>query len=176
MSATIRLAEPRDIPAITAIYGHHVIQGVASFELVAPGEDEMRERFEAVIAKGFPYFVAEDGGRVAGYAYASLYRARPAYRFALEDSVYVHPDHARRGLGRALLAALIEACESIGCRQLIAVIGDSGNAPSIRLHAAQGFRMVGTLESVGWKHGRWLDCVIMQRSIGEGNAEPPVDR
>jgi L-amino acid N-acyltransferase YncA len=133
----------------------------------------MRARFEEVRARGFPYLVAETDGRVAGYAYASLYRVRPAYRFALEDSVYVHPDLSGRGVGRALLGRLIEACEAIGCRQLIAVIGDSGNTASIGLHSALGFAPVGTLRAIGYKHGRWVDSVILQRAVGSGDTTLP---
>jgi L-amino acid N-acyltransferase YncA len=173
MNPTLRAAEPRDLAAITAIYAHHVLTGLASFETEAPDEAEMQRRFEAVRAKSFPYLVAQWDGRVVGYAYASLYRERPAYRFALEDSLYVHPDFQGKGIGRALLARLIAECEAIGCRQLIAVIGDSANAPSIGIHAALGFEMTGTLRSVGWKHGRWVDTVLMQRSIAAGDTQVP---
>lgn len=169
----LRAAEPRDMAAVAAIYGHHVLTGLASFETEAPDEREMRLRHDAIREKGFPYLVAELDGEVAGYAYASLYRARPAYRFTLEDSIYVHPGHAGRGIGRALLERLVEECERIGCRQLIAVIGDSANAPSIRLHEACGFVLTGTFRSVGFKHGRWVDSVLMQRTIGAGDSTPP---
>ncbi len=173
MSVRLRPAEPRDLPAITAIYANHVLTGLASFETRAPDEAEMRRRFEAIGQGGFPYLVAEMEGEVAGYAYANHYRTRPAYRFSLEDSVYVHPGYTGRGVGRALLAALIEACEAIGCRQLIAVIGDSDNRASIGLHAALGFREVGVLRSVGHKHGRWVDSVLMQLAIGKGDSTQP---
>jgi phosphinothricin acetyltransferase len=135
----------------------------------------MTARFRAVRANGFPWLACEAGGRLAGYAYASHYRTRPGYRFCLEDSVYVHPDHAGRGIGRALLARLVEECEAIGCRQLVAVIGDSGNTASIALHSALGFRLAGTLRSIGFKHGRWVDSVLMQRAIGPGDTTLPQD-
>lgn len=173
MNPVLRAAEPRDLAAITAIYAHHVRTGLASFETEAPDEAEMRSRFDAVRERGFPYITAEWDGRVVGYAYANLYRERPAYRFALEDSLYVHPDFLGKGIGRALLARLIAECEAIGCRQLIAVIGDSANAPSIGIHAALGFAMVGTFRSIGWKHERWVDTVLMQRAIGVGDTKLP---
>ena len=173
MNATLRPTEPRDLPAIAAIYGHHVRTGLASFETEAPDEAEMRRRYDSVHAKGFPYLTAEVDGRVVGYAYANLYRERPAYRFTLEDSLYVHPDFTGKGIGRLLLTQLIADCEKAGCRQLIAVIGDSGNAPSIGIHSALGFAMVGTFRSVGWKHERWVDTVHMQRAIGAGGSRVP---
>jgi len=169
----LREAQPRDLAAIAAIYGHHVRTGLASFETEAPGEAEMLRRYEAIREKGFPYLVAEVDGAVAGYAYASPYRTRSAYRFCLEDSIYVDPRVARRGVGRALLERLVAECERIGCRQLVAVIGDSANAPSIRLHLACGFVMTGTLRSIGYKHGRWVDSVLMQRAVGAGDGTPP---
>ncbi|MCW5594121.1 MAG: N-acetyltransferase, partial [Burkholderiales bacterium] len=139
MSPVVRDATAADLPAIAALYAHHVRTGLASFETEPPDLAEMTARFEAVREKGFPWLACEIGGRLAGFAYATLYRVRPAYRFALEDSIYVHPELAGRGAGRALLAALVERCEAIGCRQLVAVIGDSGNAASIGLHSALGF-------------------------------------
>ena len=173
MSLAVRDATEADLPGIAAIYAHHVRTGLASFETEPPDDAEMRARFEAVRAKGFPYLACEIGGRLAGFAYASLYRARPAYRYALEDSVYVHPEAAGRGAGRALLSALVERCEAIGCRQLVAVIGDSANEASIGLHSALGFEKAGTLRSIGYKHGRWVDSVLMQRRIGPGDSTPP---
>jgi L-amino acid N-acyltransferase YncA len=173
MSLAVRDATGADAPAIAAIYAHHVRTGLASFETEPPDDAEMRARIEAVRAKGFPYLACEIGGRLAGFAYASLYRARPAYRYALEDSVYVHPEAAGQGAGRALLSALVERCEAIGCRQLVAVIGDSGNEASIGLHSALGFEKVGILRSIGYKHGRWVDSVLMQRRIGAGDSTPP---
>lgn len=169
----VRDAQAADLAAITAIYGHHVRTGLASFETEPPDEDEMRQRFRSVREKGMPYLVAELDGSIAGYAYASPYRARPAYRFTLEDSVYVDPGKSGRGVGRALLARLVAECERAGCRQLIAVIGDSDNLASIRLHEACGFTLTGTLWSVGFKHGRWVDSVIMQRPVGAGDSSPP---
>ncbi|MBL8378026.1 MAG: N-acetyltransferase [Burkholderiales bacterium] len=172
----IRPSKAADIAVIAEIYGYHVLNGLASFELLAPSVDEMAKRRADVIGRGFPYLVAEQGGRVVGYAYASLYRTRPAYRHTLEDSVYVHRDHAGQGIGRALLEALIPASEKAGCRQMIAIIGDSANRGSIALHAACGFKRTGTLKAVGYKFGRWVDSVIMQRSIGEGAKTPPAER
>lgn len=173
MTPHLRDARAGDLPAITRIYAHHVRTGTASFETEPPDEAEMRSRFDAIRDKGLPWLVAEIEGRVAGYAYASLYRARFAYRFTLEDSIYVDPAAARAGVGRALLARLIADCEAAGARQLVAVIGDSGNEASIRLHAALGFRPAGVLRHVGWKHGRWLDSVLMQRELGAGAGAPP---
>ncbi len=169
----VRASTPEDLPAITAIYAHHVLHGLASFELSPPDVDEMARRRADVLARGLPHLVAEAGGQLAGYAYAAPYRERPAYRYALEDSVYIHPDYIGRGIGRALLQVLIEACTGAGCRQLIAVIGDSGNAGSIGLHAACGFERTGLLPSVGFKFGRWVDSVLMQRALGEGDRTLP---
>ena len=169
----VRASTPEDLPAITAIYAHHVLHGLASFELVPPDVNEMARRRAEVLARGLPHLVAEAGGQLAGYAYAAPYRERPAYRYALEDSVYIHPDYIGRGMGRALLEILIETCTGAGCRQLIAVIGDSGNAGSIGLHAACGFVRTGLLPSVGFKFGRWVDSVLMQRALGEGDRTLP---
>jgi len=178
MSAvSIRPVRPADIAAITRIYAHAVRHGTASFELDPPDTNEMARRLEALIAGGFPYLVAEAESEmesgILGYAYAGPYRARPAYRFTVEDSVYIAPDAQRRGLGRLLLDRLIAESEARGCRQMIAVIGDSAQHASIALHAALGFRMIGTYEAVGWKFGRWLDSVLMQRSLGQGAASEP---
>lgn len=162
--------------AIAEIYGYHVHNGLASFELLAPSIDEMTQRRADVISRNFPYLVAELDARVVGYAYASLYRSRPAYRHTLEDSVYVHKDFVGRGVGRALLDTLIEGCVKTGARQLIAVIGDSANKASIKLHAACGFKRTGTLKAVGYKFGQWVDSVIMQRTIGDGATTLPPDR
>jgi L-amino acid N-acyltransferase YncA len=175
MSLHVREAAHADLPGIAALYAHHVLSGFASFETEPPDLEEMTARFEAVRAKGFPWLACEVGGRLAGFAYASLYRLRPAYRFTLEDSIYVDPHFARHGAGRALLAALLERCEAIGCRQLVAVIGDSGNAASIGLHSALGFQLVGTLRAIGFKHGRWVDSVLMQRPIGPGDTSLPPE-
>ena len=169
----IRDARDSDLPAITAIYGHWVTHGRASFELDPPDLAEMTRRRATVLAGGYPYLVAEHEGEVLGYAYASLYRARPAYRFTVENSVYVRPGGNRQGAGRALLEALIARCAERGFRLMIAVIGDSGNAPSIGLHRACGFQPVGILPGTGWKHGQWVDTVLMTRELGAGRATPP---
>jgi len=173
VQAQVRPALPDDIPAVHAIYSHHVLQGLASFEEQPPSAAELRRRYDEVVSQKLPYLVADFGGTVAGYGYCAPYRTRSAYRYALEDSVYVHPDAQGRGVGRALLAALIRQCEALGYRQLIAVIGDSAHAASIGLHEAQGFLRVGTLRSVGFKLGRWVDSVIMQRPLGSGDATRP---
>ncbi|MBY0337822.1 MAG: GNAT family N-acetyltransferase [Acetobacteraceae bacterium] len=169
----IRDARAEDIPAITAIYAHWVRHGRASFELDPPDEREMRLRHEAIISRGYPYLVAENAGRILGYAYASAFRTRPAYRFTVEDSVYVAPDAHRGGTGRALLGHLIPACETRGFRLMVAVIGDSNNTPSIRLHSALGFTHAGTLPGTGWKHEGWVDTVLMTRPLGPGQGSAP---
>ena len=173
---TVRPSKASDVAPIAEIYGYHVLNGLASFELLAPSTDEIAKRRADVIGNKFPYLVAEADGRVVGYAYAGLYRARLAYRHTLEDSVYLHKDFTGRGIGTRLLTALLEGCEKAGCRQLIAVIGDSANQGSIRLHAACGFRRTGTLKAVGFKFGRWVDSVIMQREIGAGAKTLPPER
>ena len=170
---SIRPATLADIPAITRIYAQSVSTGTASFELEPPDEAEMARRMQALFDSGYPYVVAEIGGAIAGYAYAGSYRPRPAYRFSVEDSIYVDPKAQRRGAGRLLLAHLIEECERRGFRQMVAVIGDSAQMPSIELHRALGFRMVGTVENVGYKFGRWLDSVNMQRALGPGATTKP---
>jgi L-amino acid N-acyltransferase YncA len=170
---TIRPAVLADIPEITAIYAHWVLTGTATFELEPPSEDEMRQRYETMVVAGYPYLVAEIDGRVAGYAYANAYRPRPAYRFAVEDSIYVAPGIQRSGAGRHLLTRLIEACTQRGYRQMIAVIGDSRQMSSIGLHRALGFTFSGTLHSVGYKFDRWVDVVLMQRALGPGDTAPP---
>ncbi len=174
MTVTIRPARAADIPAITRIYAHAVEHGTASFELTPPDEAEMARRMDDLLRKGYPYLIAEAGGALAGYAYSGPYRTRPAYRPTVENSVYIAHDRHRRGVGRVLLAALIEACAASGFRQMIAVIGDSPRqAASIGLHRDLGFRHVGILEDVGFKHGRWLDSVLMQRSLGPGSTQEP---
>jgi L-amino acid N-acyltransferase YncA len=174
MTPAIRPVEISDIPAITRIYAHAVEHGTASFELTPPDEAEMSRRFDDLTGRGFPYLVAEVDGVLAGYAYVGPYHARPAYRLTVEDSVYIAPHMHRLGVGRALLEALIEAAQQSGFRQMIAVIGDSTKqAASIGLHAAHGFRHVGILENVGFKHGRWLDSVLMQRELGDGAETDP---
>jgi len=165
---TVRAAHADDLPAITSIYAHHVRHGAASFELTPPDVAEMRHRYEAIRALGWPYLIVERGGEVVGYAYAALHRTRPAYRFTAEDSVYVRHDLAGHGIGARLMPALIEACAQAGIRQLIAVIGDSANLGSVRLHEKFGFATIGVLPAVGWKFGRWVDSVLMQRAIGDG--------
>ena len=156
-----------------SIYAHHVLHGLASFEETPPSLEEMERRYRDVIERRLPYLVAELDGVVAGYGYCAPYRTRSGYRYALEDSVYVRPDMLGRGVGAALLNELIRRCEELGYRQLIAVIGDSAHAASINLHAACGFLRVGTLRSVGFKFGRWVDSVIMQRPLGRGDATLP---
>jgi len=168
----LRAATADDLPAITAIYADQVRAGTASFELDPPDEREMIRRWKDVIALGLPYLVASRDEQTVGYAYAGLYRPRPAYRFTVEDSIYVRAECAGQGIGRTLLDALIAACELAGARQMIAVIGDAANAPSIRLHAAAGFTHAGLLSTVGWKFERWLDVVLMQRALGPGNTLP----
>jgi len=169
----IRPATTADLPAIAEIYGHHVRHGLASFEVEPPDLDEMTRRHAAVLALDLPYLVAEISGGVAGYAYANLYRARPANRYKVENSVYVHHAQAGHGVGSALLPALIAGCERAGRRQMIAVIGDSANLPSIRLHEKFGFRHVGLLPATGFKFGRWVDSVLMQRALGPGEESLP---
>ena len=173
MQSLVRCATAADIPAITAIYHHHVLRGLASFEVEPPNALEMARRLAAVIELGLPWLVAEVDGVVAGYAYAAVYRARPAYRYTVEDSVYVNPDHAGNGVGSALLTALIDGCERAGRRQIIAVIGDSANLASIRLHEKFGFTRVGLLPAAGFKFSRWVDSVLMQRAVGEGDTSAP---
>ena len=170
---SIRPATPADISAITRIYAHAVRHGIASFELEPPDEAEMMRRQRALLDDGYPYLVAEIGGALAGYAYAGPYRARPAYRYTVENSIYIAPEAHRRGIGRALLDRLISECEARNYRLMIAVIGDSGQTPSIELHRAAGFKMVGALEAVGYKFNRWLDSVLMQRPLGKGSSAPP---
>src|SRR6266705_1014683 len=172
----IRPAAAADIAAIAGIYAHAVRCGTASFELEPPDEAEMARRWRAIVEAGYPYLVAQADGAVLGYAYAGPYRARPAYRWSVENSVYVAAEALRRGIGRALLDALIAEAERRGFRQMIAVIGDSAQTPSIALHRAAGFRLIGTLEAVGFKHGRWLDTVLMQRPLGPGATADPAQR
>lgn len=169
----VRAATDADLVAVQAIYAHHVLHSTASFEEEPPGLGEIQERRRGVLAAGLPYLVAELGGRVVGYSYATVYRARSAYRFTIEDSVYVAADRARAGVGRALLAALLAGCEGGPWRQMVAVIGDSANTPSIELHRRLGFAPAGLLPSVGFKFGRWIDSVLMQRPLGPGDATLP---
>jgi len=170
----VRPANDGDLPAITAIYRHHVLYGLASFELDPPDVDEMSRRHRTVVDLGLPYLVAEIAGAVGGYAYAATYRARPAYRYTVEDSVYIDQAYAGKGIGSALMPGLIDGCERAGRRQIIAVIGDSANLASIRLHKKFGFTRVGMLPAVGFKFGRWVDSVLMQRDVGGGQSLPPT--
>lgn len=171
----IRDAAQGDVAAIQGIYAYYVLHGLASFEETPPGAEEIGRRFAEVALAGLPWLVAVEGGVVLGYGYCAPYRSRSAYRFALEDSVYVRPDSHRKGIGRALLVELIRRCELLDYRQLIAVIGDSAHAPSIGVHAATGFVRVGTIRSVGYKFGRWVDTVIMQRPLGAGDGTRPAE-
>jgi L-amino acid N-acyltransferase YncA len=169
----IRSSRDDDVAAIAAIYGHHVLNGVASFEEVAPSVEEMARRRTELVSRGLPYLVAERKGKVVGYCYAGPYRARIGYRFSLEDSIYIDPGEVGRGVGRALLAQVISRSTELGYRQMVAVIGGSETLPSIRLHAALGFIHIGVLTGIGFKFGRWVDTVLMQRPLGSGAATQP---
>ena len=172
-AAIIRPAIPTDLAAITAIYRHAVLTGTATFELEPPDLAEMTRRFEALAVGGFAYLVVSRDRAIDGYAYAGPYRPRPAYRFTVENSIYLAPQAQRRGTGLALLTALVEACAMRGARQMIAVIGDSANAGSVAVHRKAGFQVIGTHPNVGFKFGRWLDTVMMQRALGEGAGTTP---
>lgn len=174
-AATLRDALPGDGQAVARIYAHHVLTGFGSFEETPPDAAEMEHRRAAVQEQGLPYLVAEADGNVVAFAYAGPYRPRAAYRFTVEDSVYVAAAAGGRGIGRLLLAELVRRAEGLGMRQMIAVIGDSANAGSIGVHARCGFRMIGTHPNVGFKFGRWLDTVMMQRALGEGGSTVPKD-
>ena len=169
----VRPSRDDDIATIAAIYGHHVLNGLASFEEIPPEVAQMARRRREILARGLPYLVAEERGRVLGYCYAGPFRPRVGYRFSLEDSIYVDPDTVGRGIGRALLSAVLARCEELGYRQMIAVIGGSETVPSIRLHAALGFAHVGVFTGIGFKFGRWVDTVLMQRALGPGAGTPP---
>lgn len=169
---TIRPSQPQDIPAITAIYAHHVLHGTGTFEVDPPSEGDMGSRREDILSKGLPYLVAVDGANILGFAYCNWFKPRPAYRFSAEDSIYMAPNAQGLGLGRALLAELMMQAEKAGVRKLIAVIGDSANAGSIGLHRSVGFAHVGTLKSCGWKFDRWLDVVMMDKALGLGDSSP----
>ena len=170
----IRPATEADLPAITEIYAEAVAVGTASFEVVPPDEAVMTARFTRLAAEGFPYVVAERAGTVLGYGYVGPYRDRPAYRHTVEDSIYLAVDARSQGIGGALLRRLIDEAVVLGFRQMVAVIGDSANDASVRLHKAAGFELIGTLKDVGFKHGRWLDTVIMQRALGRGAESQPT--
>jgi L-amino acid N-acyltransferase YncA len=173
LAIALRAALPHDIPAIADIYAHAVLHGTASFEIEPPDAAEMARRQERLLVAGYPYLIAAGGHEVLGFAYAGPYRARPAYAHTVESSVYVRPDRQRRGIGLALLQHLVQEAQLRGFRQMIAVIGDSGNQGSIRLHERLGFVPAGTLRAVGWKHDRWLDTVLMQRALGAGATASP---
>jgi phosphinothricin acetyltransferase len=169
----IRPATEADSETLSAIYGHHVQHGLATFEEIPPSPGEMDQRRRAIVAYGLPYLVAEEAGRVLGFAYAGPFRPRAAYRYTVEDSVYIAPDQMGKGVGRAVLSAVLDACEALGLRQAIAVIGDTGNAASIGLHRSLGFEHAGVTRSVGFKHGRWVDVVWMQKPLNGGDAGVP---
>lgn len=175
-SLVIRPSTAADLPAVTAIYAWNVEHGTGTFELEAPDLAEMGRRRDDVLSKGLPWLVAERGGQVLGYAYANHFRPRRAYRFCLEDSIYLADQARGQGVGRLLLAELVARCEAAGARQMLAVIGDSANAGSIGVHRALGFEHTGILRSAGWKFGRWLDVVLMQKTLGQGDTSEPVDR
>jgi phosphinothricin acetyltransferase len=169
----IRHSNENDLDAITRIYGHHVLHGTGTFETTPPTRDEMAARRADVLSKGLPWLVIEEQGEIMGYAYGNWFKPRPAYRFSVEDSIYLAPKVAGKGLGRALLAELLATLERCGVRKVMAVIGDSENAGSVGVHRALGFEPVGIVQSCGWKFGRWLDIVLMQRSLGEADRTPP---
>lgn len=174
---TVRPSRDDDVGAIAAIYAHHVQNGVASFEEVPPPAEEIARRRRDILDRGLPYLVAEQSGdssgKIVGYCYAGPFRPRAGYRFTLEDSIYIDPDEIGRGIGRLLLAPLLERCAELGYRQMVAVIGGRETVASIRLHAALGFTHVGVLDAVGFKFGRWIDIVMMQRALGPGASAPP---
>lgn len=171
--ALVRPSVDADIPAITRIYAHHVMHGTGTFETSAPSEDEMRARRADVLGKNLPWLVIEQAGHVMGYAYGNWFKPRPAYRFSVEDSIYMAPNAAGKGLGKQLLTELLAQLERRGIRKVMAVIGDSGNAGSIGVHRALGFTQVGVVSSCGWKFGRWLDIVMMEKPLGAGDSTPP---
>ena len=169
----IRTSHDKDIPSITAIYAHHVLHGTGTFETEAPSVTDMRTRRTDILSKNLPYLVAEQNGEIVGFAYGNWFKPRPAYRYSVEDSIYLAPDLHHQGLGRALLAELLTRCEAAGIRKVMAIVGDSANAGSIGVHRALGFTPVGTIEACGWKFGAWRDIVIMQKTLGPGRTEPP---
>ena len=171
----IRPSRDEDITAITAIYAHHVLHGTGTFETEPPSAADMANRRGDVLSKGLPYLVAEEDGEILGFAYGNWFKPRPAYRYSVEDSVYLAPGLDRKGLGRALLAELLAYCEAAGIRKVMAIIGDSANAGSVGVHRALGFTQVGIVEACGWKFGAWRDIVIMQKTLGPGSSEPPIE-
>lgn len=171
----IRPSREDDLPAITAIYAHHVLHGTGTFETEPPSVADMGTRRADVLSKGLPYLVAEEAGTVVGFAYGNWFKPRPAYRYSVEDSIYLAPDAGGKGVGRALLSELLARCESAGIRKIMAIIGDSANAGSVGLHRALGFTQVGIVASCGWKFGAWRDIVIMQKTLGAGDTLPPSD-
>lgn len=171
----LRPSTPQDLAAMAEIYSWHVLNGTGTFELEAPDAAEIGKRRDGLLANGWPWLVAEVGGQVLGFAYANAFRPRRAYRFCVEDSIYLAPQAAGKGLGRLLLAELIGRCEARGARQMLAVIGDSANAASIGVHRALGFEHTGILKSAGWKFGAWRDVVLMQRALGRGDGRPPAE-
>ncbi len=174
-NVSIRPSNDHDVAAIAAIYGHHVLNGTASFEEVPPDADEIARRRHALLARGFPYLVAERSGRVLGYCYAGPYNTRSAYRFTVEDTVYVDAAELGRGVGRALLASVIERCTEQGYRRMVAIIAGSNHQASIGLHQALGFSRIGVLPAIGFKFDRWIDIVLMQRALGPGAGAPPIE-
>ena len=171
----IRPSCDEDIAAITAIYAHHVLHGTGTFETEAPGTSHIAARRANVLSKGLPYLVAVQDGEIAGFAYGNWFKPRPAYRYSVEDSIYLTPDLQRKGLGRALLAELLACCEAAGIRKVMAIVGDSANAGSVGVHRAVGFTQVGTIDACGWKFGAWRDIVIMQKTLGPGDTQPPLE-
>ena len=171
----IRPSTEADLPAITRIYAHHVLHGAGTFETTPPTPEEMAGRRADVLGKGLPWLVAEEAGEVIGYAYGNWFKPRPAYRFSVEDSIYLAPEAAGKGLGRALLAELLATLERSGIRKVMAVIGDSANAGSIGVHTALGFQHVGVVKACGWKFGRWLDIVLMEKPLGLADSGPPEE-
>lgn len=172
---TIRPSTEADLPAITAIYAHHVLHGTGTFETEPPSEADMRQRRADVLSKGLPFVVMDEAGALLGFAYANWFKPRPAYRFSVEDSIYLAPQQEGRGLGSALMQALLNQLEAAGIRKVMAVIGDSANAASIGVHRRAGFAHAGVVQSCGWKFGRWLDIVLMDKTLGDGDSTPPQD-
>ena len=169
----IRPSADADLPAITAIYAHHVVHGTGSFETDPPSVSDMTARRADVLSKGLPYLVVEQDGAIAGFAYGNWFKPRPAYRYSVEDSIYMAPDRQGKGLGRALLTELMARFEAAGIRKVMAIIGDSANTGSVGIHLALGFKQVGIVDSCGWKFGAWRDIVIMQKPLGLGDTQPP---